>query len=209
MAKIEPFEKFTYRYEEWFEKHKYAYLSELEAIKKILPKFEKGLEVGVGTGRFAAPLRIQYGVEPSKKMAEMARKRGIKVIEGIAENLPFEDESFDLVLLVTTICFVDDVIKTLKEAYRVLKPNGYLIVGFIDKNSPLGEYYQKIKEKNPFYREANFISTEELLEDLKKVGFKDFKIVQTIFHKLDEIQSIEPVKEGYGEGSFVVIRAKK
>ena len=209
MAKVEPFEKYTQRYEEWFEKHKYAYLSELNAIKSILPKFGKGLEVGVGTGRFAAPLGIQYGIEPSEKMAEIARKRGIKVINGIAENLPFEDESFDLVLLVTTICFVDDVLKTLQEAYRVLKSDGYLIIGFIDKNSPLGEYYQKIKEKNPFYKEANFISTEELLKDLKKVGFKEFKIVQTIFHKLEDIKDIEPVKEGYGEGSFVVIRAKK
>ena len=209
MAKVEPFEKYTQRYEEWFEKHKYAYLSELNAIKSILPKFKKGLEVGVGTGRFAAPLGIQYGIEPSEKMAEIARKRGIKVINGIAENLPFDDESFDLVLLVTTICFVDDVLKTLQEAYRVLKPDGYLIIGFIDKNSPLGEYYQKIKEKNPFYKEANFISTEELLKDLKKVGFKEFKIVQTIFHKLEDIKDIEPVKEGYGEGSFVVIRAKK
>ncbi len=209
MAKIEPFEKYTQRYEEWFEKHKFAYLSELNAVKKILPKFKKGLEIGVGTGRFASPLGIKYGVEPSKAMAEIARQRGINVVYGVAENLPFEDESFDLVLMITTICFVDDILKSLKEAYRVLKPNGYLIIGFIDKNSPLGEYYQKIKEKNPFYKDANFISTDKLLKDLKKVGFKDFKIVQTIFHKLDEINKIEPVKEGYGEGSFVVIRAKK
>ncbi len=209
MAKIEPFEKYTKRYEEWFEKHKYAYLSELNAIKKILPAFKKGLEVGVGTGRFAVPLGIQYGVEPSEKMAEISKKRGINVINGVAENLPFEDKSFDLVLMVTTICFVDDILKALKESYRVLKPDGYLIIGFIDKNSPLGEYYQEIKEKNPFYKDANFISTEELLNYLKKVGFKEFKIVQTIFHKLDEIKNIEPVKEGYGEGSFVVIRAKK
>ncbi len=209
MAKIQPFEKYTKRYEEWFEKHKYAYLSELNAIKSVLPEFEKGLEVGVGTGRFSAPLGIKYGVEPSEKMAEIARSRGIHVVNGVAEKLPFKDETFDLVLIVTTICFVDDVLKSLKEAYRVLKKGGYVIIGFIDKNSPLGEYYQKIKEKNPFYREAKFISTQELLDYLKKVGFKDFKIVQTIFHKLEDISSIEPVKEGYGEGSFVVIRARK
>ncbi len=209
MAKIQPFEKYTKRYEEWFEKHKYAYLSELNAIKTVLPEFEKGLEVGVGTGRFSAPLGIKYGVEPSEKMAEIARSRGIHVVNGVAEKLPFKDETFDLVLIVTTICFVDDVLKSLKEAYRVLKKGGYVIIGFIDKNSPLGEYYQKIKEKNPFYREAKFISTQELLDYLKKVGFKDFKIVQTIFHKLEDINLIEPVKEGYGEGSFVVIRARK
>jgi len=209
LAKIEPFEKYTQRYEEWFEKHKYAYLSELNALKKALPHFEKGLEVGVGTGRFAAPLKIQYGVEPSKKMAEIAKKRGINVVYGVAENLPFPDENFDLVLMVTTICFVDDIKKAFEEAYRVLKKGGYLLIGFIDKNSPLGEYYQQIKNKNPFYKDANFYSTEEVVKFLKKIGFKNFKFYQTIFHKLDEIKSIEPVKEGYGEGSFVVILAQK
>ena len=209
LAKIQPFEKFTKRYDEWFEKHKYAYLSELNALKKALPPFKKGVEVGVGTGRFAKPLGIQYGVEPSEKMAEIARKRGIKVVNRVAENLPFCDESFDLVLMVTTICFVDDLEKSFKEAYRVLKKGGYILIGFIDKNSPLGNYYQQIKEKNPFYKDAVFYSTEEILDMLKKVGFKNFKIYQTIFHKLDEINSIEPVKEGYGEGSFVVILAQK
>jgi len=102
MAKVEPFERFTQRYEEWFEKHRLAYLSELRAVDMLLPENrERCVEIGVGTGRFAVPLGIKYGVEPSKKMAEIARKRGITVYEGVAENLPFEDESFDCVLLST------------------------------------------------------------------------------------------------------------
>ena len=209
MPKTEPFEKFTERYEAWFEKHKYAYLSELEAVRKLLPKEGKGAEVGVGTGRFAAPLGIKLGVEPSKAMAEIARRRGIEVIEGVAESLPFLDESLDYLLMVTTICFVDDPEKALREAYRVLKPGGALIIGFVDRNSPIGWEYEQNKEKSVFYREARFFSTEELLELLKKVGFKKFEIVQTLFHRLDEIKEVEPVKPGYGEGSFVVIKAVK
>ncbi len=210
MAKIEPFERFTQRYEEWFEKHRLVYQSELKAVDMLLPENREGcVEIGVGTGRFAAPLGIKYGVEPSKKMAEIARKRGITVYEGVAEDLPFENESFDCVLFVTTVCFVDDSEKALKEAYRVLKKGGYIVIGFIDKKSPLGEYYQSIKDKNPFYREAKFVSTDELVEVMKKIGFRDFRFVQTVFHRLDEIKEIEPVKEGYGEGSFVVVRARK
>ncbi len=210
MPKIEPFEKFTNRYDIWFKKHKYAYLSELKAVDRLLPENRDNcIEIGVGTGRFAQPLGIKYGLEPSRKMAQLAKERGIIVYEGVAEDLPFEDESFDCVLIVTTICFVDDIEKALKEAYRILKKGGYIVIGFIDKDSPLGEYYQKIKEENPFYKEANFISTQELVDLLKKTGFTDFKFVQTIFHKLEDINHIEPVKEGYGEGSFVVVRAKK
>ncbi len=209
MPKTEPFEKFRERYEAWFERHEYAYLSELEAVRKLLPKEGNGAEIGIGTGRFAAPLGIKLGVEPSKAMAEIARERSIEVIEGVAENLPFPNESLDYLLMVTTICFVDDPEKALREAYRVLKPGGALIIGFVDRNSPIGQEYERNKENSVFYREARFFSTDELLELLKRVGFKKFEIVQTLFHRLDEINSVEPVKPGYGEGSFVVIKAVK
>ena len=91
MARIEPFEKYPSRYEDWFEKNKFAFESELYAIREQLPKSDKGIEIGVGSGRFAAPLGIKIGIDPSKKMREIARKRGIEVINSVAENLPFDN----------------------------------------------------------------------------------------------------------------------
>jgi len=142
-------------------------------------------------------------------MRKIAEKRGIKVIDGVAEKLPFDDSQFAFALMVTTICFLDDTKAAFNEAYRVLKPDGCFIIGFADKLSPLGRLYQQHKMKNVFYRIANFYSVDEVVSYLKETGFGNFTFVQTIFNSLTEIKDIEPIKEGYGQGSFVVIRATK
>jgi ubiquinone/menaquinone biosynthesis C-methylase UbiE len=209
MPKIEPFERYANKYENWFERNKFAYESELQAIRKLLPENGEGIEIGVGSGRFAAPLGIKVGVEPSSKMREIAQKRGIEVIDGVAEALPFDDSKFDFVLIVTTLCFLDDIEAGLKETHRVLRCGGSLIIGFIDANSPIGRLYQQQKNDNMFYREATFYSVEEVVVHLKKAGFKDLNFKQTLFRLLSVVHDTEPVKEGYGEGSFVVVRATK
>jgi len=209
MPKVEPFERHMDKYEEWFEKNMFAYKSELEAVRLLLPEGGTGVEIGVGTGRFAAPLGIRVGVEPSKAMREVAQKRGIEVIDGVAEALSFEDCLFDFALMVTTICFIDDVEASFKESFRIIKSSGFFINGFVDRNSSLGKTYQKHKEENVFYKIATFYSVDEVISYLKKVGFRNLAFTQTIFHNLDEIKEVEPIKEGYGEGSFVVVRGMK
>lgn len=209
MAKIEPFEKNTSQYEDWFERNKFVYESELRAIRRQLPKSGEGIEIGVGSGRFAAPLGIQLGVEPSSKMREIAKQRGIEVINSAAEDLPFDDDKFDFALMVTTICFLDDIKAAFKEAYRIIKSGGRLIIGFIDRDSPIGKLYQQHKNESVFYKVATFYSVDEVISILKEAAFKNFNFTQTLFHNLTEIRNIEPIKEGYGEGSFVVVRALK
>ncbi len=209
MPKTRPFEKYTDQYENWFEKNRYVYQSEINAIRVILHDFKNGIEIGVGSGRFAKPLGIKFGIEPSYEMRKIAQSRGIEVLDSVAENIPFKDCSFDLALMVTTLCFLDDEKKAFVEIYRILKPGGYFINGFVDKNSKVGRIYQKNKQKSVFYREAIFFTTEEVVKTLKETGFKDFEFRQTVFSTLDNINQIENVKEGYGEGSFVVIRAQK
>ncbi len=209
MAIIKPFEEHSDLYEDWFGKNKYVYLSELEAVKKLLPEHGKGVEIGAGSGRFAVPLGIKLGVEPSPVMSRIAKSRGITIVDGSAENLPIESSSFDFVLMVTTICFLDDVMKSFIEVNRILKNNGQFLVGFVDRNSTIGKEYEKFKEQNIFYKYATFFSTEEVLTFYKKAGFANIKIVQSIFGRLDKINSIEPVIDGYGKGSFVVINGTK
>jgi ubiquinone/menaquinone biosynthesis C-methylase UbiE len=209
MPKISPFEKYAEKYEEWFETNRWVYEAELRAIKSMLPAGKSGLEIGVGTGRFAGPLGIRNGVEPSKRMREIAQGRGIRVLEGVAEELPFADSEFDFILMVTTVCFVDDIGKALMESHRVLSDGGFLVIGLIDRNSKMGKIYLKRQKENVFYKEATFFSVEELAEQMNRNGFTDLDFMQTIFGTLAETSEDEPVKSGHGEGSFVVIRGKK
>ncbi len=209
MARIKPFEHYLNKYENWFSENECAYLSELITVKRMLPLETKGIEIGVGSGRFAEPLNIKFGIDPSSKMIEIAARRGIWVIKGIAEELSLKNDTFDFALMVTTICFVDDVESSIREVYRILKPSGCFIVGFVDKDSIIGKHYQAHKNKSLFYQEACFFSVDEVMKYLKKAGFHDFECAQTIFQPLDEIRNIQEIKKGYGEGSFVVIRGEK
>lgn len=209
MKSIKIFEELAQEYDEWFEKNKFVYESEIKALKKFIPKDSKGLEVGVGTGRFAIPLGIKVGVEPAKAMADIARKRGIKVYETRAEELHFNDEQFDFVLMVTTICFLENPVQALQEVRRVLKSGGYAIIGMIDKDSHLGKIYESKKHDSKFYRYAHFYSVDQVVGWLRELGYGNIKICQTIFKNPKEINVIESIKEGYGEGGFVVIKANK
>jgi ubiquinone/menaquinone biosynthesis C-methylase UbiE len=208
MAKTEPFEQYTNRYEDWFDTYEAAYESEIAALERLVPRSGEGVEIGVGTGQFAAPLGIETGLDPTDAMLARARERGIKAVKGVAEALPFRDGTFDVAMLVTTICFVDDIPQTLAEARRVLDPDGSLVMGYIDKNSPVGEIYQEKQAENPFYQDAVFVSTEELLDALEAAGFSEFEFVQTIYEWPGDIDEPEPVEEGYGDGSFVAIEAR-
>ncbi len=208
MAGVESFDRNVSRYEQWFIDHPFAYLSEVRAVRELLPK-GSGIEIGVGTGRFAAPLGITRGVEPSRAMAELARRKGIEVLSGVAEKLPFADNEFDFALMVTTVCFLDDRDLAFSEARRVLKPGGSFVIGFVDRESPLGREYEKRKDKSAFYTDATFYAATEIADHLAEAGFGGFAFRQTLFTPLDEMEEADPVREGHGRGSFVVVRGIK
>ena len=209
MVKSEVFEKFALEYDQWFEHHAVEYEQELIAIRDLLPKVGKGIEIGAGTGRFTQPLGISLGIEPSKTMREIAIGRGVNVIAGTAESIPVGDGLYDYVLMVTTVCFLDTPEIAFREVHRILKADGFIIVGLIDRDSKLGKEYEENKNESKFYRDARFHSVNEVQKDLKKAGFSNIEYVQAILPG-DADGNYEPkVKQGYGEGSFVVLRGQK
>ena len=111
--------------------------------------------------------------------------------------------------MVTTICFVDDLNKALAESYRILKDDGCIILGFVDRESPVGKLYLTIKEQHVFYKDAVFYSTGALYRYLADSNFEVMETFQTIFGLPEEIRVVQKAEKGYGTGSFVVIKARK
>ena len=184
-----------HRYDDWFVRHAAAYQSELLAVRVLLPWEGLGLAIGVGTGRFAAPLGVQVGIDTAPALLDYAANRGISCVQGVAEALPFADSSFDYALSVTTICFVDDAIAMLTEAHRTLKPGGELVIGFIDRTSKLGRHYLAQQADNVFYREATFYSASEVKQLLSDSGLTRPVWVQTLSKTLDETLTHEKRQE--------------
>ena len=207
--KTGPFDKYANAYDAWFDKNPFAYTSELQAVAGMLPKRGLGIEIGVGTGRFAVPLGIKAGVEPSKAMGAIAQQRGIRVIRGVAESLPIADASFDFALMVTTLCFLDDVEASFRQAHRVLKEKGALILGFVDRDSHLGRSYLRRRTDSLFYREARIYGVGEVTGLLETAGFTKFVCMQTIFEEPHRMLAPDPARPGHGEGLFVVLRGTK
>ncbi|MFB6082839.1 MAG: class I SAM-dependent methyltransferase [Halorientalis sp.] len=210
MPVVAPFEEHTDRYDRWFESHGAAYESELAAVRDALPSVapEAAVEIGVGSGQFAAPLDIGLGVDPSPAMLARARERGVTPIRGVAEAVPLRDDSVSAALLVTTICFVDDVDRALAEAHRVLAPGGTLAIGFVARESPLGKRYREQRDSNPFYGDATFVAVPDLLDAMGAAGFADLGAVQTLFEDPESMDEPDPVAAGWGDGSFVVVSGR-
>jgi ubiquinone/menaquinone biosynthesis C-methylase UbiE len=96
----------------------------------------KVLEVGFGTGlnlpHYPQAVELFHAMDPHPGMKRLARKRldafpiRVKFHEQSAEQLPFDDKSFDSVVSTFTLCSIPDVELSLCEVHRVLRPRGRL-----------------------------------------------------------------------------------
>lgn len=192
-------------YDQWFKDHHLIFQSELLAIKTLMPATDNILEVGVGTGVFAEALQVKKGLEPAEGMAALAKKRGIDLVQGYAEDMPFPDSSFDAVLMITVLCFLENPNKAFSEIRRVLKPDGQFILAILDKATPLGQLYDEHKHTDAYFRYARFFTAEECITLLTQSGFKITDTRQTISSL--NLQDIEEPTEGHGKGCFVVFKS--
>ena len=118
----------------WFVGRRAILESFLERIVESLnPNLQspKILDVGCGTGANLEMLKNfgeAEGVDVSSDALEFCRAKGLKVHKGLAEELPFEDESFEVVTALDVVEHLDDDIAGLKEMFRVLKTDGKTLI---------------------------------------------------------------------------------
>jgi len=165
-------------YDRWFDEHADVYQDQVRMLRRAVPGHGSGLEIGVGSGRFAVPLGIRYGIDPSRGLVRMARQRGIEVVLGEGGHLPYRAGSFDYVLMMTVICFLDDVTGVFREVNRILRSRGILVVGFIEKDGDIQRRYKHESTKGRFLRYAKFRVVAEVDQFFKDAGFEQVSITE-------------------------------
>jgi SAM-dependent methyltransferase len=111
----------------------------------------KVLEVGCGDGARLAWLKNNlnadcYGVEPSAQAVAAARAKGIDAHRGTADGLPFDSQSFDVVIFgfCLYLCDRDDLFRIASEADRVLRSPGWLLItDFHDASHTARPYHHR------------------------------------------------------------------
>ena len=171
--------KAAQQYDDWYLDPKNRFVADLEdqLIARLLEpvRGERILDVGCGTGRhllgFLEMGLDVTGIDASPYMLDVARKKlghRADLYKGFAEDLPFEDNSFDVATLITTLEFVDDAQKALEEACRVA--SNRIFLGVLNQYAIKGieRRIKGIFSKSIFNR-ASFFSLWELKQSVREL----------------------------------------
>jgi SAM-dependent methyltransferase len=198
-------------YDNWFASS-LVYEIELAALRSVQSvMLPPKIEIGVGPGHFARDLGIAFGLDPARAPLRLARERGITCCQGLGEELPLKDGSCGAVYLLFTLCFVLQPQKLMLECGRVLKDNGYFIIGMIPAESKWGEYLAaKKKAAHIFYKHANFYTIETVSRWLAESNMEIIEFRSTLYQAPDCVEQIEVPRETLDEkAGFVVIAARR
>ena len=143
-------------------------------LKRVIPKTGTShsapriLDVGCGTGgnlEMLANFGVAEGVDVSDDALEFCKYKGLTVHKGLAESLPFGDESFDIVTALDVIEHLDDDIAGLKEMHRILKTGGKTLI-FVPAFMWLWGVQDDVSNHRIRY------TKKQIVERLEKAGFE-------------------------------------
>lgn len=185
------------------------------------------LDVGCGDGELASDLArrgaIVTGLDTDAAMISAARRRSesertqLRLVEGQAEYLPFDNESFDNVVAVTVLCFVRDAERAIAEMARVLKPGGRLVIGELGRLS-LWAMHRRVRGwlGSETWRAARFRTASELRSLVQAAGLMVVEVRGAIHYPPFAMAAevVSPVDLWLGRrttfgSAFIVISATK
>jgi ubiquinone/menaquinone biosynthesis C-methylase UbiE len=159
----------------------------LEQYFRKMPSRPHLLDVGCGTGHFVNELSNRgftcSGCDPSEEMLNQARRLNPSVpfeLAGI-QSLPFKSDSFDIVLAIEVMRYIQDIDVALSEVHRVLKPGGLCLLTYAPKYSTalyplLNKLTSRVQVPNFSKVRQYFHSVGELIGVYNGIGFTDVRV---------------------------------
>jgi SAM-dependent methyltransferase len=176
-------------YDAWYDTPRGRWIGDTEfRLAARLLAANKGdnmLDVGSGTGWFTrrfADMGLQAtGLDPDAEWLAYARAHSdpsIRWVEGDARRLPFPDSSFDHVLSVAALCFVEDERQAVAEAVRVARRR--FVIGWLNRTSLLYREKGRVGGSGA-YRGARWHTAAELREFFAGLPVRDLRLRSAIF----------------------------
>jgi len=218
-------------FDEWPEKYDRWFITPLGALVKkyegqllldlLRPaRGEIILDAGCGTGVFTLDI-LSFGAQVTgldisrpmlKRAGQKARGYRFHMLLGDITSLPFPASTFDKVVSVTALEFIEDAAGVIKELFRVAKKGGVIVVATLNRLSPWATHRRAEAQKKPtIFEKAIFRSPDELLSLGPGAG-----LVKTAIHfQKNEAPDLAPKIEhegwalGLNTGAFLAARWEK
>jgi ubiquinone/menaquinone biosynthesis C-methylase UbiE len=176
MEKPELFDEWPKKYDEWFTTPIGFLVKKYESdllLHLLRPKPDEFiLDAGCGTGIFTLDVLSLgthvIGVDLSLPMlsrgAQKTRGHRFQAVLADISSLPFPENTFDKVVSVTALEFIEDAKRAMEELFRVTKKGGCIVVATLNSLSPWAERRKaESKKGHPLFKKAIFRSPDELL----------------------------------------------
>ena len=112
-------------------------------IKVLCPDAKTGLDIGCQKGQITEIVSnitgiSFFGIEPDQNEVQRSSRK-VRVIKGYANDLPFANSSFDVVMIISVLEHItpQDLNSSFQEMFRVLKPGGYIVGQIPNMNFPI------------------------------------------------------------------------
>jgi ubiquinone/menaquinone biosynthesis C-methylase UbiE len=219
MEKNELFDEWPEKYDEWFTTPTGLLVKKFESdllLNLLRPKSDEFLlDAGCGTGVFTLDILAfgahVVGVDLSLPMLSRAKQktRGYHFQAVLADIsfLPFPKNTFDKVVSVTALEFIEDAKRAMQELFRVTRKGGRIVVATLNSLSPWADRRKaEAKKGHPLFKKAFFRSPDELLALTPVKG-----VIRTAIHfqkgdgpaHAPELE-MEGQKKGLKTGAFLV-----